>query len=183
MLRCRFPIFCLPSSLSKTPPAAFLLLIAKFVSAHKWKTKGSGGETETKCNFKAVEGGWHKTQQLRGCAHDWCPWGDDECIQTEATQRSLIKTERTHTHTHSILNANAINCGCVCAGKLMWLQVISGGVSGVGERMPPVFLLSSEHVALITHWLTSNTALQSAALTGSPSHVDCHVAVKALSLF
>lgn len=35
-------------------------------------------------------------------------------------------------------------------------RVISGRVSGDDEWMPPVFLLSSEHVALITHWLTSD---------------------------
>lgn len=165
-----FSSFLSASKPFRNPPAAFLFSNANLF-LHKQKTKGSGREAETKCNFKAAEGGWHKAQQLRGCAHDWCPWGDDEFIQTEATQQSLIKRE--NSHARSILNANAMNCGCVCAGNSTWLQtVISGGVSGEGERMPLVFLLSSEHVALLTHWLTSNCSIQ------SPSHAG----VKALDL-
>lgn len=93
----------------------------------------------------------------------------------QGAHSNLIKRQLTYTHTHAdthrFQNANALNCDWVPAGKSMQLQrVISGRVSGDDEWMPPVFLLSSEHVALITHWLTSDTVA-----CCSPSHVDCHV--------
>lgn len=48
---------------------------------------------------------------------------------------------------------------------------ITGRVSGEAEGMLPVFLLSSEHVALVEHSLTSYCSIQLAALTVSPTHV------------
>lgn len=67
------------------------------------------------CNIKAVEGGWHKAHQLKGCVIDVFEVKMNSFRQREATQQSLIKRETTHTH--CILNENALHRRCVCSCK------------------------------------------------------------------
>lgn len=136
------------------------------------RQKGSGRETEMKCNSQGVQGGRHKALQLRGCTHDWCPWGDDEFIQTEATQQSLIKTENTR--------AQYPECKC---NKPVLVTQRDCRRSSVGEsperKSRCLQCFSSEHVALLMNWLTSKRSPKTAALTVSSSHIK----VKALGPF